>query len=203
MKKSLYIILAIGLLVVSCNTGPFTSGPDQQTVVNSTESITPSDVCAHELQTLRHDGGAEIVDPEEGTFYECPVDEIHESFGGEMVYEGHFAENTSGLSFSLHLSRGYEIEVGGDGFVEISDEHNMQMVLIDGDDDDDEDEDDDHGDNDGDDDENWVDVPEPGTYHVLKLRRVGHDHGRSSGNDGIITTPCVVIVNKSGTDQGT
>ncbi|NQV37100.1 MAG: hypothetical protein HQ509_03730 [Candidatus Marinimicrobia bacterium] len=195
MKKSLFVLLATGVLVVSCNVGPFTSGPDQQTVVNSTESVTPTDICAHELQTLRHDGGAEIVDPEEGTFYECPVDEIHESFGGEMVYEGHFAENTSGLSFSLHLSRGYEIEIGGDGFVEISDEHNLQMVLIDGDDD----EDDDHGDND---DEDWVDVPEPGTYHVLKLRKVGHDHGRSSGV-GIITTPNVVIVDKSGTDQGT
>ena len=186
MKKTLFVLFAIVLLVVGCNVGPLTSGPDQQTFTEAPSSlITSADNCEHQLMYFRNDGGAKIINPDEGTIYECAAGKVHESYGNEMVYSGHFIENTEGLSFSILLSKGHEIEVGGDGLVEISgDAKNLQMILASDDDDDD-----------------WVKVPGSGTYNVLKLRKVGHGHGRSTASSSVITTSDVVVVDGSGGNE--
>ena len=199
MKKVLFTLLGLAVIFVGCNVGPSTSGPDQQTFTNSPYNIIPSETCEHQLVNMRgHDGGANVVEADDGTVYECDAGHIHEAFGGEIVHEGHFADNYNGSPYSLSLSRGYELEIGGDGVVEISGAASLQMLLPGSED---EDDDDDHGD---DDEDGWVNVPGPGTYQVLKLRKAGDDHNDRSEGDGdvsIVETVNVVIVNKSGGNE--
>lgn len=170
--KKIFVVVGL-LLVISCNTGPYTSGPDQQTFTGTTYNITPGELCTHNLSSFRGTPAADVVSAPTGTVYECTSSEVHVCTGGQTVTVGHFVDNTQSEPFTLQLHSDTEFSVSGSGLVEIIDPVNVSILDADG---------------------NWVPITTSGSYTTDGIL-VG------VGGSATVSTTDVVIVDRSGADQ--
>lgn len=174
-KTHLSILIAL-VLLVGCNVGPLTSGPDQQTFLETNDlgiSTTPAELCDHNLSSFRGDVGAEVTDTPEGTIYECTSDAVHECTNGEGIIVTHYVANTEGEAYTVELKPSHEFTLDETGsLVEINEPVGLKMQVPGSD--------------------NWYNVDEAGVYNVTALKTTGN------GSASVTTSSQIIVEDGSG-----